>query len=477
MLFSDYVEILKNHLKRKKGQKWICDLLFSFVTDYAEAEEGEVIPIDIGKDRISKMMNGKEEIPLAIRNHICDDPVNDQLIMSFEKNIIPLLVDDYDDLFFQLMQKIENDNISPSRKASFKRMANEKTIAAFLVDVFVYAVMSNVEGANVEKEPAKLPIDNRADLTVKGILDGKKVVHPVIRKFKDRIGYTRDDILYSIRELLDNAKKIYVPPYKEPENTIFGALRGQQYKYNENRQKTINGFCKCFEYSLPDDFFEMGDIHTGLLPFVDSRGGLAYSLEGSQEAKDKRDALDAVYDAIMDGIEKAPFTKEFSDCFYIELLVENTGTNFDEDVRVTLRFPKGTIVTDKDIISSEDAAVKYFVNKAYETIRIERGEDYLSYDETSHDRSYRVRSVAFGDEPDVTNEDVKDLLMYYIVTNDKYDVVEIKFDSINQHTAVAFPNVILLKNNNVDAIEYTIKSKKSPDLIDGKMIVKKNENS
>lgn len=475
MLFSDYVVILQNHLKRRKGQKQICDLLFSFVTDYAEAEEGEVIPVDIGKDRISKMMNGKEEIPLSIRNHICDDSVNDQLIMSFEKKIVPLLADDYDDLFFQLLQIIEKDNISPSRKAGFKRMANAKTLAAFLVDVFVYAVMSNTGVSNEEISSEKTPIVYRSDLAVKGILDGKRIIHPVIQEFKDRIGYTRDDILDSIRVLLDKAKKIYVPPYIEPSNTLFSALRGRPYEYDNDRKKLIIEFCKHFEYDLPENFFEMGDLHTGLLPGLGSYGEICYHLEGSQEAKDKCNALDAVYDAIVDGLEKAPFPRTFAGCFYIELLVENVGTNYDEDVRVTLKFPKDTVLTDKEILSFEDDAVKYLVNKANKTLQIERGEEYLSYDETSHGRSFRIKSVAFGNEADVTIEDVKDLLTYYIVTNDEYDSVEIKFDCINQHTAVAFPNVILLKNNTFDAIEYTIKSKKSPNLIVGKISLKKDK--
>lgn len=171
MLFSDYVTILKENHKRTIGEKRLCDLLFDFVLDYAIAEDNERVPDEIGKDRISKMMNGKESIPQFIRDHIYDQTVVDNLNESFNKKIVGKLVDNKDDLFFKMLQLIERDNISPSRKAGFRLLATEETIASFLAQVFIYAISTNSVDPVLEEHTNKET--NQPVLEIKGIFSGK----------------------------------------------------------------------------------------------------------------------------------------------------------------------------------------------------------------------------------------------------------------------------------------------------------------
>ncbi|MBP5417034.1 MAG: hypothetical protein J6Y58_05850 [Clostridiales bacterium] len=479
MLFSDYVKILRNHLKRKFGQKRLCDLLFDFVTDYAEVLDGEVIPVDIGKDRISKMMNGKEEIPLFIRNHICDDSVNEQLILSFEKRIVPLLVDECEDLCFQLMQIIEKDNISPSRKAGFKRIANEKTLAVFLADVYVYSVMTNSEGRYRTEDEVNFS-DDHPSFVLKGIRSGKIVETPIIHPFVNRIGYTKDDIKNRILEMIKETSAIHIAPYQEPAQNskdLFGLitkpLRGKAYTYDSNKQETITQISNILGYQLPDDFYELGDLCYSFVPYFTSAGGLGNTIEGSAEAKHKLECLDAIYEAIYKAFDTIPFVDDFSSYFLVELVIENAGGEYDEDVRVTLKFPPKTVASVKDVMDNKKRSVNYLVTKVPSILKIERGEDFLDYDETSTGRIHSIKPFITGSAPEVESQDVKDLLLYYIVTNDEYDCVEVKFDKINPHDAVAFPNVVLLKNNSFDTIDYNIRSKNMASVISGKIRVSK----
>ena len=483
MLLKDYVFVLKNHWSKRIGKEKMCSILYDFVIENAEVNEDEEKPASIGKDSISRTLSGKYPVHQFIRNHIFDDNVNDQLIRCFATRIVPNLKADSEDIFFQIIQKIECDNISPSHKASLKRLANKDTISAFLADSFVYAVYSNSENETRPIKEEIKNIENQPHLVIKGIANGKKTDEPVVVPFKDLIGYSREDIINHITELIDKASELHVAPYNAEEKTagnLFGLNfklpRGNPYTFEKSKKSLIAEFCKHFDCSLPSDFFELGDLHQSLFPSMGNYGQMTYSLEGSSEGKKKLSMLEGIYDAIIDGFEKAPFTKEFSKLYYVALMVENGGTGYDEDVRVTLRFPPDTVVCDIDIMAMDKDAVEFFVNEAKNLIRIERGEDFLGYEAVDHYPPTRIKSVGFGEEPEVTSEDVKDLLMYYYVSGEEYDSVEITIKSINQHTSVAFPNIILLKCNSFFEIKYIIRSKKMPDMIEGSVAVRVIDN-
>lgn len=363
-------------------------------------------------------------------------------------------------------------------------LAKLDTIAPFLADIFIYTIKTNdSKRLGNEKEILQNTPQN-SYLQIKGIVNGKIVECPVTRLFQRRIGYTVEEVIDNIIKRIESIIAIHVEPYIEGNNdslSLFGVSikipRGESYRYETYKKEAIVDMCRSLDYQLPDDFFDLGDLHYGLDMFVTTYGSLSHRIEGSYEAKRKLDYLDALYEAIVESYKTIPFTDDFSKLFFLELAVENMGTGYDEEVRVILKFPPKTIVDKQYIMDNCKNSIGYLVKEISSVLHIERGEDFLSYDETSHGRPIVIRSVGLGNEPDVTIEDIKDLLMYYIVTNDEYDSIEIKFDSINQYTTVAFPNVILLTNDSFNEIEYTIKSKMSPELISGKIRLMKEEYS
>ena len=473
MLFSDYVKILQEYHKRTIGEKRLCDLLFDFVLDYATVEDNEKIPVDIGKDRISKMMNGKEPIHQFIRDHIYDQTVVDNLNESFNKKIVGKLVDNKDDLFFKMLQLIERDNISPSSKAGFRLLATEETIASFLAQVFIYAISTNSVDPVIEEHTNKET--NQAVLEIKGIFSGKITDTVRLDSFSNVIGYSFDDFVDNIRKLAESISNIHIVYEKQSDfySELF-SFRGNPYTFDKQKAETIAKVCKTLEIHISDDFFDLGDLCYGIVPCVGPYGNIVNSLEGSKEAKDKLSLLEDLYDEINKGIEKIPFIQAFSDYSYLQLALVNAGTDYDEDVRVTVRFPKNTVIKASDVLGFEDNILRYYLEEAYSILCIKRGEDYLCFDESYNWYPNINHGLAFDSEPDITIDDIEQVMRYYFVTTDNYDSIEIQFDSINQYTAIAFPAMILIGDNSIKELEYSIRSKRSPVLIEGKVTVESN---
>ena len=468
MLFSDYIKILKSHCKKTISIQKLCVLLFDFVIDNATLEDGETAPVEIGKDRISKMMNGKDVVHQFIRNHIYDDSVTDSLIFSFQKKVLPKLVDDTDDLIFQLMQKINHDNISPSHKAMFKRNAKKESLAVFLADTFQYAIATNSDDHFEKEKTNKMPTP-QASFAVKGISGHKITDIPIIKKFEEKIGYSKDTLLDNIEREIKEALTLRVDHYEPKTSGMLTLFRGQQYEYEICKINLISKFSEMLSIKLPEDFFDMGDLFVNPIPKIGQYGQFINSVDGSKEAKNKLKVLNTIYDSILDASDKAPFLNVFSDLFYLELAMENKGNDFDEDIRVVLRFPQGSIIKPETVNGFEKRAVNYFVFEDDSLMQIERGEDYLSFYEEKVWIPPQNYTLPISGDREATAEDILEVMRYYFASSEDYDMVEIKFDAINQYTSVAFPCPILLKNNNIKEIEYSIRSKKSPDILHGKI--------
>ena len=129
--------------------------------------------------------------------------------------------------------------------------------------------------------------------------------------------------------------------------------------------------------------------------------------------------------------------------------MENSGNDFDEDIRVVLKFPHGSVINPETVIGFEKDAVDYYVFKADSLMQIERGENYLSFYEEKAWFSPQSVTLPINGDREATLEDVQNVMRYYFVSSNDMDMIEIKFDVINQHTSVAFPCPILLKNNGI----------------------------
>jgi len=83
----------------------------------------------------------------------------------------------------------------------------------------------------------------------------------------------------------------------------------------------------------------------------------------------------------------------------------------------------------------------------------------------------RFHGLLGGKDPDF--DDVIPALFDFDMVDQGPDwQIEVEFDEIMQHTAVAFPELILLKGD-ISEVEYTIRSKHAADIISGSVRVGK----
>ena len=485
MLFSEYVRILQNHFKSSVGDAELCRILFDFViipADLRNSKDQDSI-LTISPGTISKILANSAPVHTQIRDHIYDDVVINDLVKSFSEDIVPELNPENEDLCFQMMEIIKCDNISPSHKAEFELLAKPETIAPFLAKVFIYAVVTN--GSN-----GKQPIDQtilqdstftrESALSIKGITKNRRLSDYAIEEvFISRINVSCEKILDRIKSLFIEASDIHLE--KKPFSSNPWGIKltmFEPYSIKKETKELLDSVASSLTVELPDDFYDFGDLYINPIGGVSTLGMPTNSIGGSPLAKQKYKLVDQIEDCINEFLNIAPYFEAFKGIKCISLALSNSGTNYDQDVRITLHFSQESLLLPEEISLFSKDALRYLVEDCdYESqFEIAKGIDYLSYEESEnlkpHPVTTPIRNFPFySQQDDIDYEDeVKNLFGYFYAKDDSGYIVEVSIDNINQHTSVAFPTVILIKET-VKEIPYIIKSKQQSQIISGKLLV------
>ena len=285
MQFGEYVNILKKHYKVTISDQVLCTTLFDFVIEPAKLKDKNNELLTIPNSSISRMLNGIAPIHTKIRDNIYNDAVITALGDNINTHIVPELIpDDIDDLCFQIMQVIEKDPISESRKAQFKIIANKNNITAFLCQTFIYAITSNETNTNEDNKNNEVIVENNpsSELVLRGISDINNlsetgIIYPL---------FNEDEL--SLRVLVEKIKTVYneiseiklLPYHKDilPFNiTLF-----EEYKYDDFKIKIITEFAEAIGISLDEDFFKLGNLQYGLFR-VDQMGMPTQAPSGTED--------------------------------------------------------------------------------------------------------------------------------------------------------------------------------------------------
>lgn len=105
----------------------------------------------------------------------------------------------------------------------------------------------------------------------------------------------------------------------------------------DDRKQLLIKVAEQFEFELPDDFFDLGNLRKNTLSGV-LYGG--YSLEGTASEKRKYSLLQELYKTIVECSKWAPIEKAFSGIKCVKLALENGGTAIDEDIEVSIELDK-----------------------------------------------------------------------------------------------------------------------------------------
>lgn len=177
-------------------------------------------------------------------------------------------------------------------------------------------------------------------------------------------------------------------------------------------------------------------------------------------------------------MEWAPVEKAFTDKKCLKLALQNCGTDIDEDIEISLKIPKNSLLSISEFPKFDNDEMDYLLNDCdmSKLFSICSTSTYLDYDSsivTSQRFSHHIStpSIFPGYSPDYSDDfksELADVFCYSCFDEGKEYIVKIKFDYIKHNTTIAFPSIIFIKEP-FDSIPYTITSKNSPEIVSGEI--------
>lgn len=247
---------------------------------------------------------------------------------------------------------------------------------------------------------------------------------------------------------------------------------------------TINTFALDKSIKIEDKFWNTGNLKkrvSSLTSFFRNEP----SFEGEEAEKKRYKDLQELYHNILEYNEYIRYFSEIDRYAYIELIVENTGNTFDEDIDVKLTVKKDCIYPSNKfsipgINIINDILNVNFVEHVYKvkiTDAILKYKEYPMSSQTinlSNTLPFDIRSTQEKYTSNKKNytDNLADIFCYNCYKNDENDVYVFHINYLKHNTAIAFPSVLVLKNI-PDIIEYEISSKYIPNIIQGKLEIEK----
>ena len=215
----------------------------------------------------------------------------------------------------------------------------------------------------------------------------------------------------------------------------------------------------------------MGNLHKGLSALTGS------SIEGTEKEKKKYNLIYELFKLIQYMYNLGVINQSISNLKYIGLVLCNIGTDIDEDIEVTLIIPEQVFISAQKISKMIDDNKQFITSELDldEIFKIHQTAEYLSYDnskvktQSDSKKSQPLIFDLFGkdsyNKTDFLNSIIETWEYDTYILGDKY-ILKVKFDYIKHNSSIAFP-VVLLFNDMIDKIEYTITSRNCIEVING----------
>lgn len=236
---------------------------------------------------------------------------------------------------------------------------------------------------------------------------------------------------------------------------------------------------------LEDQFWNLGNLKRSEVVLASLfNDGLI--LEGTDKEKQRYKAMEKLYWDILEYKEYIAFFSAIDQNGYIELVVANTGSTFDEDVDVKISIKKGCICKEEEIAIPginimEEIMKMQFCDGIFKIESDDIIDGYSGYPEKNFDyMPIDIPRTLFGkSEQEKYNEDkeeyfdeLKDIFCYGYYDKEDRDILTFRIDYLKHNTAMAFPSVLIFKEV-PDVVKYEISSKHLPNIIKGAIEIKK----
>ena len=463
--FFDFKKDIYDLRNVKEETEFIKDVL-CFANGHSIGDKYIITGVKLQKDNITRDIKGITESKIqdgSDYQNLIDDNVEPSLIIDFT-------IVEYNNKKFGIF-KIGKENID--RPYMMKKKFQDLDIGFMKMRVGQRNV--NITRRELDKIYNSKIKEEMSNIVLKGIVndnisDGFEIKHIEEDILKDNNLKSKEK---EIRTLFNAISKIHV----EETVTTFWSNNAMinNVIVEENVKKEITDCSKVFKITMNDDFFNLGNL-------TETSFGLGRSINGTDEEKNKNDLINRLYEKIIiyKGLLNLKF--KFNKVYYSELLVQNTGNKFDDEVHVALRIKRDDFVNFLDFPVPSEGIVKYITDEDYldRWIKIKKHDSVDNYN-CGKNFAPPIYPQAFNSglpgkiflpEPkeyiDYYHEYIDYLTYYDIIFRDGYYIVKFVVNNINPNQMIFLPSRLFFTKD-VKNIEYEINSKYNPKVKKGKI--------
>ena len=329
-----------------------------------------------------------------------------------------------------------------------------------------------------EKRVAEVKEKRHSELKIIGIdQDGKINKDAQILEFVPDVNMTTDQYLERIRNLFSDISAIKLSKRIELSGTLstLALSFSKPVEISEDNRKIIRSVAKKLDIDITDDFFVLGNLSQSGISHL--AGGI--SISGTKEEEKKYYGIKELLEVISNALKWIPVEKAFSNKNCIKLALQNSGTDIDEDVEISLHVPEACLLPFDEFPSLRNEEMGYLLNDCNmgEMFGICSTSEYLEYKSSISNRHFSPHTfktpLLYGYIPEYSDDfksELADVFCYSFFKESNEYIVKLHIDYIKHNTTVAFPSVIFIKES-FNCIPYTITSKNSPEIITGEIIV------
>lgn len=311
-----------------------------------------------------------------------------------------------------------------------------------------------------------------SNIHIKGLIDKKVSNEFKIVNHKAKIDYAT--IKSKINDMYLHIRKMVII------KSAAGFSWGNPLYVNEETKKIISDYAEKNSIELRDDFFDIGNITYHTLPYQATR------FYGSDTEKKKYNLICELERTIerFDGLNK--FYDITDNILCTDLVIENSGKKYDEDIEVILKVKKDKLLKFDDFPIPSRAIFEHIINekvlnKYLEVERINGINTYNGKYNTSapmlppiiESLGMDYSNIDYDTYVDYQKDFINSIADYEIISDDDYYYIKYEQKDIKPNEVISLPSRILFLDE-PEFIEYEIKTKHNPNTQYGKISILKD---
>lgn len=325
----------------------------------------------------------------------------------------------------------------------------------------------------VGKAPQAIKDDKKSILKLKSAIGSEIRDLAIIQDFALGKIPNRDDRIKEIRKCYDEALGCSVTHHSA--NGLFAGYNmntfNKKIELSDSQKNMLSEIASQLEIKITDELFDLGELAENTIASAVAMIGGGRQLNGTSDEKKKYRAILRIQELVQDLIAYCTVYDCYGKLKGISFVLENSGSNVDEDIDVELIFPKEFLRIPSNLPVPKDRTFEDFIDdiSMEDLYYISSTENYLDYDSSKHRELFQPRTpikpdymLGRGrDYEEEYREELDNIFSdYKIFEKDEVYIVQLHIDYIKHHTRIAFPTMLFVSEDNApESISFRISSK------------------